>query len=154
MERILVVVSCGDKKIWTKYPNVGPVPACDAYTGPYFTINKKYAEKSATRWVILSAKHGFVPPDFIIPGPYNVSFKKRGSNPVSISILRDQINAQKLESFEMLIGLGGKEYRDILEEAFALSPVKLCFPFKGLRLGNAMHATNRAVELGELCPQF
>lgn len=154
MKGILVVVPCGQRKIWDKDPNRGPTPARDAYIGAPFKVNKKYAAHFAERWVILSAKHGFMSPDFIIPGPYNVTFKDRSTNPVSVSILRSQIQAQKLDRFETVIGLGGTGYRAILEQAFAASPARVCFPLAGLRSGKAMQAIKRAIELDELCPQL
>ena len=42
----------------------------------FFTTNRAYAEKFGSRWVILSAKYGFIRPDFQIPGPYNVSLNE------------------------------------------------------------------------------
>ena len=48
----------------------------------FFTTNRAYAEKFGSRWVILSAKYGFIRPDFQIPGPYNVSFKDPATKPV------------------------------------------------------------------------
>jgi len=153
MKGILVVVPCGQRKIWDKDPNRGPTPARDAYIGAPFKVNKKYAAHFAERWVILSAKHGFMSPDFIIPGPYNVTFKDKSTNPISVSSLRSQIQAQKLGRFETVIGLGGKEYRGIIEQAFVGSNVRICLPFAGPRIGKAMQATKLAIELDDPCAQ-
>ena len=76
MKGLLVIVPCGQRKIWDSQPNHGPAEACEAYTGAYFTVNKHYAKHFGEAWVILSAKYGLVPPTFRIPGPYNVTFKK------------------------------------------------------------------------------
>ncbi len=152
MKGILVIVPCGRRKIWDKDPNQGPTPARDVYTGAPFKVNREYAERFAERWVILSAKYGFIPPDFMIPGPYNVTFKDVSTNPVSVSTLREQIQAQSFDRFEMVIGLGGREYRAAVKRAFALLPVEVCFPFAGLIIGKAMSATKRAIKSGELCP--
>jgi hypothetical protein len=145
MKGTLVIVPCGQGKVWDADPNRGSVPACDAYNGAPFKVNRAYAEYFADRWVILSAKYGFIPPDFPIPGPYNVTFKKQTTNPVEVSTLRKQIKDRQLDQFEKVVGLGGKEYRAMVEEAFQSLPVKLYFPFAGLPIGKAMQAAKRAI---------
>ncbi len=145
MEGVLVIVPCGQQKIWDKFPDHGPTPARNAYTGSPFVVNRTYAEHFAERWVILSAKYGFIPPDFAIPGPYNVTFKQPSTHPVDVATLHDQIQAQQLDTFDSIIGLGGKDYRGIVEHAFAGTSVRLHFPFAGLKLGLAMRAANEAI---------
>jgi len=151
MKDILVVIPCGKAKIWDKDRDRGPTPASDAYTGPPFKVNKKYAEHFGERWVILSAKYGFISPDFAIPGPYNVTFKDKSTNPIPVSALCNQIQARNLDRFGTVIGLGGKEYRAIVEEAFSASRARICFPFAGLPMPKAMQETNRAIELNAPC---
>ena|SRR5437667_12008823 len=152
MKGTLVIIPCGQRKIWDKEPNRGPTPARDAYIGPPFKVNKEYAEQFAEQWVILSAKYGLISPDFMIPGPYNVTFKDSSTDPVPVSTLQDQIQRKSLDRFERIVGLGGREYRAIVEEAFASLPVKICFPFAGLPLGKSMQAIRQAITLGKLCP--
>jgi len=142
--RRLVVVPCGARKIWDVDPQRGPTVARDAYVGSPFKVNRAYAERFGDRWVILSAKYGFIKPDFMIPGPYNVTFKRKSSNPVTVEYLRSQIPALGLDRCEHVIGLGGRAYREIIEAAFSPYPVKLSFPFAGLPLGRALQATKRA----------
>ena len=72
---VLVVVPCGMRKIWDMNPSAGPTPAKNAYVGAPFKVNRAYAEKFADRWVILSAKYGFIDLDFVIPENYDVTFK-------------------------------------------------------------------------------
>jgi hypothetical protein len=36
----------------------------------------------------------------------------------------------------------------VIQSAFAGTPARLAFPFAGLPIGKAMHATNRAVATG------
>lgn len=142
----LIIVPCGQGKIWDKQPGLGSAPAKIAYTGASFKVNRTYAEHFSDYWLILSAKYGFVSPDFLIPGPYNVTFKKRSTNPVVVSVLQDQIKSQRLDRYDTIIGLGGIEYRNMIEQAFAGYKVRICFPFAGLALGLGMQATLRAVE--------
>ena len=150
MKGVLVVVPCGQGKVWDKNPHAGPTRACDVYTGAPFNVNRGYAEHFAERWIILSAKYGLILPDFTIPSSYNVTFKRASTRQISLSILRDQAKRQHLDLFPLVVGLGGKEYRAAVKEAFASSQV--VFPFAGLPIGRAMSATKRAVELGKLSP--
>ena len=65
----LVIIPCGQAKVWAGEPQRGPTPAGEAYTGAPFKVNRAYAERHGDRWVILSAKYGFIPPDSLLPGP-------------------------------------------------------------------------------------
>lgn len=143
---VLVIVPCGRSKIWDKNASAGPTPARDAYTGPLFAANRRYAEKFAERWVILSAKYGLVSPDVTIPGPYNVTFKRRSDGVVTPDELRQQVTALRLNEFRTVVGLGGKDYRVMIEAAFADAAAELRFPFAGLSIGKMLQAIKRAVE--------
>jgi hypothetical protein len=74
---LLVVVPCGKAKIWDWNLRARPTAAADTYTGAQFTVNRKYAEQAGGDWVILSAKHGFLQPTDVVPGPYETTFKQR-----------------------------------------------------------------------------
>mgnify|MGYP001264362411 FL=1 len=142
----LVIISCGQGKVWSKDPGCGPTPAGDAYTGAPFKVNRKYAECFAESWVILSAKYGFIRPDFIIPEPYETTFLRKSTRPVTTDILRRQVKEMRLDCHPAVVGLGGKKYREAIEAAFADSGAELHFPFAGLPLGKMMQATNKAIE--------
>jgi hypothetical protein len=146
---LLVVVPCGQGKIWDRYPAAGPTPAKGVYTGAPFKVNRDYAERFASRWVILSAKYGFIEPDFVITGPYNLTFKKRDPGLVSVSTLRGQVTSLSLAAFSDAVVLGGKDYQRAARGAFAGTDVRLHFPFAGLRMGEAMSATNAAIAKGD-----
>jgi hypothetical protein len=150
VRKVLVVVPCGNAKIWDRKPDLGPTRAEHAYTGAPFKVNREYARHFGDSWVILSAKYGLISSAFVIDGPYCVTFKKKATNPISVSTLRNQIQLQKLDRFGIVIGLGGQEYRTIMEQAFAQTQARLCFPFAGLRMGKAMQATKRAIKSGKL----
>ena len=145
LKGILVIVPCGQKKIWDRNPGVGATTAKNAYTGPPFGINKAFAKQFGETWCILSAKYGFIDPDFRIVGPYNITFKKKRTGPITTDQLREQVRQQNLRRFTTVIGLGGKEYREAIELAFAGTTAQLCFPFSGLPIGKAMQATKSAV---------
>jgi len=146
IEGLLVIIPCGQGKVWDNEPNRGPTPARDTYTGTPFKVNRKYAEHFADHWVILSAKYGFIQPEFMIPGSYNVTFERGSTNPVKMATLREQIRAQALASFDKVVCLGGKEYRYAVHDAFDDFKKEVCFPFAGLQQGKAMQAINRAIQ--------
>jgi hypothetical protein len=141
----LVIVPCGKGKVWDRQPHHGAAPAIEAYTGSMFRLNRQYAEEFGDAWVILSAKYGFVVPDFIIPEPYNVTFRLPATLPATADQLQRQVHAQGLDRYRDVIGLGGKFYRAAIASAFAGSSVHLQFPFAGLPNGNLMQAIKAAV---------
>lgn len=142
---MLVVVPCGKGKIWDRSPGIGGVKARDAYTGPPFMKNREYAEKFGEKWVILSAKYGYIMPDFIIPGNYNVTFKDAKTQPIGFDVLRKQVQGLGLDQFDTVVGLGGKEYRAAIMASFP-DKAKIKFPFEGLPLGRMMSAISLAIE--------
>ncbi|WDQ16786.1 DUF6884 domain-containing protein [Rhodopirellula sp. P2] len=142
----LVIVPCGSSKVWSKNPLAGPTIARDAYVGSPFKVNRRYAECVGDQWLILSAKHGFIAPDFVLPGPYEVTFKTKSSGPIDLNTLSQQALDHGLAKFHTVIGLGGKEYRHAIETVFEGSEVELQFPFAGLPIGKAMQAAKRAAE--------
>jgi hypothetical protein len=126
----LIIIPCGIQKIWKKHPDAGPTKAKDAYTGSPFVVNKKYAEKFSEHWVILSAKYGFIEPDFIIEKTYNVTFNNPKTNPISQEELKKQV-ADKLSGFDRIVALGGKMYTDIVESVFNTRRISLITPVRG-----------------------
>lgn len=144
----LVIVPCGSSKIWDKLPSAGPTVAKQAYTGSPFKLNRRYAECFGVRWVILSAKYGFISPESDLSGPYEVTFKRKSSEPIAFDILKQQVVEMGLDQFGFVIGLGGKEYRDAISVAFDDLKIEVRFPFAGLPIGRAMQATMQAIDRG------
>lgn len=135
--------------MWDVEPGHGPTPAKDVYVGPPFRVNRRYAERFGDAWVILSAKYGFIFPDFVIPASYSVSFKRASTNPIPIPSLRQQVGEMGLAKFSIVIGLGGRDYVSAVREAFQGNAPRLVFPFEGLRQGLAMHEANEAIARGQ-----
>ena len=142
----LVIVPCASAKVWDRDPDRGATPAKDAYTSPMFRVNRRYAERFADRWVILSAKYGFIDPDFMLPGPYNVSFNDHRTNPVAAVVLVGQVEDLALWRAARVVGLGGALYRRAVSTAFAGRDLQLEFPFAGLDMFHLLSATKAAVE--------
>lgn len=141
---LLVIVPCGKAKIWTKHPQAGPTAAADAYVGAPYIVNRRYAEQVGGNWVILSAKHGFLRPTDVVPGPYEATFKRRSTYPIGPTALREQVEQMGLDRYGEVIGLGGKDYCAAIEAAFEGTRVRLSFPFARLPMGKAMAATKLA----------
>ncbi len=123
MQGFLVVVSCGERKIWSRYPHAGATRAQDAYTSSLFTKSRRYAEHFGERWLVLSAKYGFIEPDCPIPGDYNVSFYDPEA--MSIGHLRAQVASKRLAQFQTVGVLGSEMYWRRVVEAFDGSSVTL-----------------------------
>lgn len=144
---VLVIVPCGKKKIWDIHPHAGPCRAKDVYQGPLFKVCKEFAEKFAERWVILSAKYGFIDPDFVIPENYDVTFNKPSTNPIGVEELRRQAKEKGLYEYDKIVVLGGSRYIDMASKVFPQS--KLRTPFKGLPLGKMIQAIKNAMKNNE-----
>lgn len=142
----LVIVPCGRRKIWDLDPTAGPTPARDAYQGAPFKVNREYAEKFADRWVILSAKYGFIDPDFLIPENYDVTLNRPESRPTTPDSLRRQVEERGLSRYDLVVVLGGSSYSSLTRQAFRDSNTRVMAPVAGLPVGLAMTKVRRAID--------
>jgi hypothetical protein len=95
----------------------------------------------------LSAKHGFLWPDDIVPGNYDVTFKKKSTNPIPQDELYRQIVEKGLDKFDRIVVLGGKDYIDIAKEIFSQKGIHT--PLSGCRgNGEMMQKLNEAIQRG------
>lgn len=125
-----------------KKPNKGATKAKFAYTGSPFKLNRRYAEHFGYDWVILSAKYGFIDPDFEIPKDYNITFNDPKTNPISLRKLTEQ--AKKNQNYDCIIALGGKTYSNIAKLVF--KGKKIVAPVYGLPIGKTMSKVKTAIE--------
>lgn len=117
--RRICIIPCGRKKIWEKEPEIGAVLAKDAYIGIFHGLCQLYANEFFQEWVILSAKHGFLLPDDIVPENYDVSFSmKNHPNIITIGQLKKQALQKNLYDVDQVVVLGGKKFRPIVEQVF------------------------------------
>ena len=100
-------------------------------------VNRAFAEKFADRWVILSAKYGFMNPDFIIPGNYNATFSRQTTNAIKLADLKQQIREKRLGDYDVIVALGGEDYVGVIRRAFDDSP-KIISVTQGLSAEMAM----------------
>jgi len=146
--KTICIIPCGSKKIWDSNPHAGPTKAKEVYIGSYVRKCQQYAEAFyPNSWCILSAKYGFLFPDEKIPGPYNVTFNKKATNPISNEELGVQAAKKGLNQYNKIVVLGGKNYVNKTMEVFAgkeiLAPLKGC---KGM--GYMMGKMNDAIISG------
>jgi len=123
LDGLLVVVSCGEQKIWKRYPDAGSTVTQDAYTSSQFTKSRRYAERFGECWLVLSTKYGFIEPYFPIPENYNVSFYHPEA--ISIADLKAQVAAKHLARFKIVGVLGSEIYWRRVVEAFNGSALAL-----------------------------
>lgn len=116
---VLCIVPCGKKKIWDIEPDTKSSKAKNAYVGTFANKCKEYAEKFYPySWCILSAKYGFLFPDEVIPGNYNVCFNDKNSEIIAINELNSQIKSKNMDKYDRIIILGGKYYTETIEKIF------------------------------------
>ena len=91
------------------------------------------------------SKYGFLFPDELIPGPYNVSFNNPQTSPIGITELSAQVKRKRMNRFERIIVLAGKSYVKIAEKIF--EAVRLETPLHGCRgMGYMMKRLNELIE--------
>ena len=145
----LCIVPCGGKKIWDKNPKAGPTEAQYVYIGPYSKKCIEYAKKFyPNSWCILSAKHGFLFPNDIVPEPYNVTFNDKKTNPISTKQLFQQAKAKGLDKFDEIVVLGGKAYVDRVIAVFPNKKIRV--PLSHKRIGEKLKSLNDAIKKGIL----
>jgi hypothetical protein len=146
--KVLIIVPCGKKKIWDKFPKKGHVYAKDAYISPYFKLCRKYAEKFADKWVIISAKYGFIEPDFTIPRNYDISFNNSKNKVVSVKKLKEQAKKLRFEDYQSVTVLGGDKYAQVIKKALEDFKVQTSNPLKSLGIGNKQAKIKEALTKG------
>ncbi|MDY7221550.1 DUF6884 domain-containing protein [Halalkalibacterium halodurans] len=141
----LCIIPCGNKKIWDKQEGAGPVAASEAYIGTLHRLCAMYAERFFDHWVILSAKHGFLFPDDVVDGPYDVSFSHTHSGVITLDQLTEQVHEKMLDSVPHVVLLTGKKYRPIVEACFPQATVE-CPLLSYSGIGYMQQALKRAIE--------
>jgi hypothetical protein len=115
-----------------------PRHAKDLYVSPLFRALRAYAEASAEKWFILSAKHGLVHPETVV-APYERTLMKMRSaerhewaNRVSAAL------TPILQSGDEVIMLAGERYREGLLPWLSYRGVNVTIPLAGLKMGQQL----------------
>lgn len=142
-ETTLFVVSCTKRKIWDEDPDAPPyVPARNAYCGETFIkamhfLEQNKMEARGFRWIILSAKYGFIEPWHPI-GDYDVTFHNEETGPISDDTLYSQVMHQKrwsnvrLKDFRVVCCFCSQTYTDKVKKSFRDTGARIidCFRFE------------------------
>ena len=126
------VVGCGAQKLERA------APAAELYTGSLFRLARRYAEALGP-WLILSAKHGIIPPHRVIE-PYDQRapkekvearlFARRAAAEIRRTFGRDPIH---------VVILAGATYADPLALELLELGIDFEAPLEGLELGARLH---------------
>ncbi|MBC1922296.1 DUF6884 domain-containing protein [Listeria grayi] len=128
----MMIIPSGKPKIWDKQPEKGPVPAKEAYTGTFHRLCRDYAEMLGESYLILSPKYGFLKPDDLVTGSYDVRFDYNGVNAETISLPELQTAWKQLEiNQEVIVMLGGKKFIRLSEKT--APEQQFVFPLIGAR---------------------
>lgn len=146
MMKRLCIIPCGAKKIWDVDPGIGPSAAKDVYLSPFHRACRAYAQTFFADWVILSAKHGFLKPEDIIPENYDVTFGMRHPEIMPDDELKAQGERKNLMDYDEIVMLGGKKYRPVLRNVFG-GGQQITYPLAEYRgIGYMLQALKRAVD--------
>jgi hypothetical protein len=130
MEKKLIIVPCSASKIWsTGRPSWDEMPACGAYRGQVWGVQRRFAEIYGSTWIILSAKYGFITPETMIRD-YDESFIK-GTTSVTEETLRFQARSIA-DSYPKILSLGSRPYNDAIRKAFDGLDAEIEYPLEGL----------------------
>jgi hypothetical protein len=81
--------------------------------------------------MILSPKYGFMRPDFVILGNYDVTFESPDA--ISVRELKRQVERQGLGNYANVTVLGGRVYVETVRDAFSNTGVQMGLIKKFLR---------------------
>jgi uncharacterized protein DUF6884 len=92
---VLHIIECSKRKIWDRGVPSTPrfVPAKQAYLGSAITSWLADPRASNERWLILSARYGFIDPDQPVEN-YDVTFKLLSTGPITDDALAAQVRCQ------------------------------------------------------------
>lgn len=125
----IALVSCVKKK------QASRKPAQDLYVSDLFKGMRRYAEKNAKSWFILSARHGLLRPDQVI-SPYDLTLKTmpKPDRLAWAAKVQDQLT-DALPTGAMVIILAGERYREHLVPFLIGQGFEVKIPMEGLRFG-------------------
>lgn len=145
----LSIIPCGRKKIWDRHEDMGAVQAKEAYIGTLHHLCRNYAESFTDAWVVLSAKYGFLFPEDIVPGQYNVTFNQKSDEIITNDKLKEQVREKKLNQFDMLVVLTGKKYKPVINGAFDSNQQRTYPLLQYSGIGYMQQALKQAVQNNE-----
>jgi len=135
----ICLVSCVSKKL----PQ--PAPAQELYVSALFEKSRKYAQKYADRWYILSAKHDLVAPDQVI-APYDETLndmRKADRDAWARKVLAQL--SKVTEPGDTLVFLAGKRYTHGIVPELKRRGYWVEEPMEGLPIGKRLRWLNNKI---------
>jgi len=133
----IAIIPCSKEKIWDIEPHRKAVRADKAYRSAFHRYAAAYAQKHCHHTLIFSAKYGIMEPNFLILGPYDITFSRESDPCISVSALRTQ--AEQYSHATSIVVLCPRSYAVRLEEAFSSLQAELHFPLRGIGGFGHMH---------------
>ncbi|HDR8065647.1 hypothetical protein P4388_26900 [Bacillus thuringiensis] len=144
----LCIIPCGKKKIWDKHSNYGPMEAKDVYISPFGKACQAYASMFFEKWVILSAKHGFLRPNDIVLENYDLAFDSKSDEVISIEQLQKQMVDKSLLQLDEIVLLAGKKHKKVVTKLYPEEMIT--YPLEGCKgIGYMLQRLKEAVKEGE-----
>jgi hypothetical protein len=128
----VALVACAKLKIEDR------VPAQDLYSSPLFKMSRRYAEKNAHRWFILSAEHGLLDPT-TMTRPYDATLNSMRAmdRRTWVKGVIAQMKAADVSGRRLLI-LAGQVYRSGLMQFLWTRFDEIAIPMEGLKIGEQL----------------
>jgi hypothetical protein len=138
----IVLVACGKSK------RADAGKAADLYNSTWFKLARAYAERYASEWFIMSAKHGLIKPYHWIK-PYDqalpASLQERQEWAIDVADLVEQWSGARPKEATVIL-LGGKRYRYPLAGWLKYKGYKVEQPLAGMGIGQQQAWLKREVE--------
>lgn len=147
----MIIIPSGRPKIWDKEPEIGAIPAENAYIGTFHNLCKSYAKSMNEPYLILSPKFGFLKPADLVAHSYDVRFTHKGtdSSTISLEALRKQWLILNLPYSNCITVLGGQKFKPLLNAIAFDTNHTFIFPLHGLGgIGHMQGALKEAIEKG------
>jgi hypothetical protein len=138
------LVSCVGKK------SASPAPARELYVSDWFQKARDYVEGTSCPWFILSAEHGLLPPDQIVP-PYERTLNKMKKP--ERQQWAERVKAQMetaLPNAERIVVLAGSRYREFLMSYLRQRATIVDVPMQTLGIGKQLQYLGEARRHGRM----
>jgi len=134
----VALVSC------VKSKQTVPAPAKNLYTSTLFQSLRKYAERNADKWFVISAEHGLVDPEHVL-APYERTLNKMGKADRDrwARGVEHQLGAVLSPGDEGIL-LAGERYREGLIPFLRRRGHNVTIPLEGLPFGKQLQFLNEA----------
>jgi len=155
MTKRCAIVGCGSQKLELS-GDKGPVAISRLYTSNYFELKREYAAVCCDEYLILSAKHGLVQPDFCVTDGYDLTVSDFNTTALSQWVSDISFELRRIAGHhpgETLVMLAGQDYLEPLKSTLTHLPNKVEYPFEDTDgIGEQMGWLKDQIEAAENYP--